>query len=403
MHETTVPDIERALGHEAFLRNLARSLVGSEDQADDLVQEAYVAALGADTPPRHLRGWLAGVVRRRAVGLWRRRDVEARHEPHVARDVELPSVAEVQAREALRRAVVEALLRVREPSRTALLLRYYEGLPPREVAARLDVPVETVRTRTKRGLAAMREDLDESQGDRTAWSAPLLASVGLGSATATLPGWVLGAVAAALLGGVVGLAALVASPGESQDDGLPGDEITVDGATPVDDGPGLAGRVSTEAGVEAAEGTARVVGRVLLGGEAVAATVALRRLATDAIHAWDAIEADFAALRRPPLRQREVHAGATFDLDRAPTGLLGCTNPATDYASGHNLFDEIDWQWLLAGSYYNFAVLEPDQITVTYPNGQFEVRDWEYRLSPDPQIRGDVLQAVSAENARFYR
>jgi hypothetical protein len=48
-------------------------------------------------------------------------------------------------------------------------------------------------------------------------------------------------------------------------------------------------------------------------------------------------------------------------------------------------------------------VLEPDQITITFPNGLYEVRDWDYQLSDAPQFRGDVLEAVSEQNARFFR
>jgi hypothetical protein len=57
---------------------------------------------------------------------------------------------------------------------------------------------------------------------------------------------------------------------------------------------------------------------------------------------------------------------------------------------------------MVAGSYYNYAVLEPDQITVTFPNGLYEVRDWNYKLAPNPRFRGSVLEAVSEQNARFY-
>lgn len=104
-------------------------------------------------------------------------------------------------------------------------------------------------------------------------------------------------------------------------------------------------------------------------------------------------------------------AAAVFDhrsshYDIVPTlmqGLLGCVNPPSDYASGRNLFDGVAWEWLLAGSYYNYAVLEPDQITVTYPNGRFEVRDWNYRIASRPQIRGEVLESVARENSRFYQ
>ena len=70
---------------------------------------------------------------------------------------------------------------------------------------------------------------------------------------------------------------------------------------------------------------------------------------------------------------------------------------------GHNLFEQREWDWMIAGSYFNYAVLEPDQVTVTFPNGLFEVRDWDYHLLGKPVFRGDVLEAVSEQNARFFR
>ncbi|HLF29869.1 MAG TPA: DUF3413 domain-containing protein [Xanthomonadales bacterium] len=102
--------------------------------------------------------------------------------------------------------------------------------------------------------------------------------------------------------------------------------------------------------------------------------------------------------------QRFEHRTSHYDV--VPTlmkDLLGCSNPAEDYASGRNLFDGVDWSWLLVGSYYNYAVAEPDQLTVTFPSGRFEVRDRDYQISSQPQIRGDVLEAASRENSRFYK
>jgi membrane-anchored protein YejM (alkaline phosphatase superfamily) len=104
-------------------------------------------------------------------------------------------------------------------------------------------------------------------------------------------------------------------------------------------------------------------------------------------------------------------AGVSYDhrtshYDIVPTlmqELFGCSNPAADYSIGTNLFDQQPWDWMLAGSYYNYAVLEPDQVTITFPNGLFEVRDWDYRLSRVPKFRGDVLEAVAEQNARFYQ
>ncbi|MBT8064498.1 MAG: sulfatase-like hydrolase/transferase, partial [Gammaproteobacteria bacterium] len=103
-------------------------------------------------------------------------------------------------------------------------------------------------------------------------------------------------------------------------------------------------------------------------------------------------------------------AGAVYDhrtshYDVVPTlmqDLLGCSNAVSDYSVGGNLFDGESWDWMVAGSYYNYAVLEPDQVTVTFPNGLFEVRDPDYRLLREPAFRGDVLEAVSEQNARFF-
>ena len=98
------------------------------------------------------------------------------------------------------------------------------------------------------------------------------------------------------------------------------------------------------------------------------------------------------------------HRSSHYDL--VPTlmeEVLGCTSPSSDYASGTNLFDQRNWDWLLAGSYYNYAVLEPDQVTITYPNGRFEVRDWNYRIAEKPVISGTLLESVAKENSRFYR
>jgi membrane-anchored protein YejM (alkaline phosphatase superfamily) len=105
-----------------------------------------------------------------------------------------------------------------------------------------------------------------------------------------------------------------------------------------------------------------------------------------------------------PGRGAQVVRHRTSHYDFVPTlmtGMFGCTNPASDYSSGTDLYSGREWNWLVAGSYYNYAVLEPDQITVTYPRGTFEVRDWDYRILENPEFRADVLQAIIDENQRF--
>jgi membrane-anchored protein YejM (alkaline phosphatase superfamily) len=107
----------------------------------------------------------------------------------------------------------------------------------------------------------------------------------------------------------------------------------------------------------------------------------------------------------PGIEARQVeHRTSHYDI--APTlmrRLLGCSNDYADYASGHDLYDGPQWDWLIVGSYYNYAVLEPDQVTVTFPNGTYEVRDNHYRLLDDPQFNGAVMEAVMRENTRFHK
>ena len=65
--------------------------------------------------------------------------------------------------------------RLAEPFRGTVLLRYFEGLPPREIARTTGVELETVKSRLKRGLQQLRTSLDASHGgSRRAWMVPML-------------------------------------------------------------------------------------------------------------------------------------------------------------------------------------------------------------------------------------
>jgi len=104
---------------------------------------------------------------------------------------------------------------------------------------------------------------------------------------------------------------------------------------------------------------------------------------------------------RPPARV----ARRTSHNDLAPTlltELFGCTNPPSDYASGHSLFSDAQWDWLVATSYREFAVIEPERVTVVFPAG-YEIRDRDYRLVRNPTLPRDGLRAAMQEMSRFYR
>src|SRR6185503_16110462 len=82
-----------------------------------------------------------------------------------------PSTDALAARADAEQIVIRAVLALDEPYRSVVLLRFFEDLPPRRIAERLGVPVETVRTRLRRALAKLREDLDGRVGGTEAWCA----------------------------------------------------------------------------------------------------------------------------------------------------------------------------------------------------------------------------------------
>lgn len=156
--------LEELLEHDSFLRALARSLLRDEAAADDAAQDAWLQAI--ERPPARPKPWLAAVARNLSFRAIRERVRRRRREAAAARPERVPSAAEVLERENARRDVVMALLGLEERYRSVVLLRYYEDLPPREIARRLSLPVETVRTRLKRALDALRGRLDREHGGR---------------------------------------------------------------------------------------------------------------------------------------------------------------------------------------------------------------------------------------------
>lgn len=82
---------------------------------------------------------------------------------------------------------------------------------------------------------------------------------------------------------------------------------------------------------------------------------------------------------------------------------LGCTTPATDFCSGKNIFTGSSWDWMIVGSYYNFAILEPGQTTISYPGGYFEIRDDMYNVISNEHLNRRVLKAALKESGRFYK
>jgi RNA polymerase sigma-70 factor (ECF subfamily) len=169
--------VEDLLRHRTFVRALARSLVHDDATADDVTQDTYVTALR--NPPADMttaRSWLARVLRRTVIDRLRSGARRTRRERAVADAEARESTLDAVARMETHRRLVSAVMTLEEPFRTTIVLRFHDNLEPRDVARRMDVPVETVRSRTRRGLDRLRAALDaEHDGDRGAWCLPVLA------------------------------------------------------------------------------------------------------------------------------------------------------------------------------------------------------------------------------------
>lgn len=155
--------------HGAELYRLALRSLRDPAAAEDAVQETFLRAWRArethDPGRGSLRTWLFGIARHVVVDAQRAR--AARPWLNQLADHEtLSESAEGRDRldPVLRRILVEeALRRLGEDHRTALVETYLADRPYPEVAARLGVPESTLRSRVFYGLKALRVVMEEME------------------------------------------------------------------------------------------------------------------------------------------------------------------------------------------------------------------------------------------------
>ncbi len=199
-------DVTALLAEAAWLTRLARSLVGSDD-ADDIVQETYAAALRTPPDPaRPARPWLrrvmVNVVRMRHRGRVRRDTRE--QASMLAEPVRSPEQLLERAR--VERTLADLVIALDEPLRSTVLLRYREGLSADGIAAQQDVSIATVRRRLSEAVQHLRAGMDERETSKTwrAAFAPFLVG-----RTASPPIWSVVMVNAATKIAIIAFAALL--------------------------------------------------------------------------------------------------------------------------------------------------------------------------------------------------
>lgn len=146
-----------------LLNYLVRLTLGDRRQAEDILQETYLRAWHflrhSDENVEGLRPWLYTVARRVLIDAGRKR--KARPAEVIVTDLrQIPGSDDPIERLLVGQTVRAGLKSLRSEHRTVLVESYYRNKSVREIAAMLDIPEGTVKSRTHYALRALRSAVD---------------------------------------------------------------------------------------------------------------------------------------------------------------------------------------------------------------------------------------------------
>ncbi|MFH0945253.1 MAG: sigma-70 family RNA polymerase sigma factor [Planctomycetota bacterium] len=245
---------EDLLAQAGWVRHLAGRLVVDPGLREDVAQQVMLVAL--ERRPAVLRpaAWLNRLVRNVAWQMNRAERARREYERHALEQEPAAPAEDLVAEAEPQRRIVDAVLALDEPYRTAVLQRFFRGRSAEEIAQREGVPAATVRSWLKRGLDQLRRRFgEEQQLNRSAWLALVLPAAGLKPAAAATAavltvGGVVMSVKAVISGlaviAVIAAAYLLGLPGGEPPGSTVGQPSAVsDASTP---GPATPGRPAGE-------------------------------------------------------------------------------------------------------------------------------------------------------------
>ena len=171
--ERRIPSVEQAiLPHLDAAYNLARWLTATDQDAEDVMQEACLRAIKffPGYQGGSARAWLLAIVRR-TCNTWLEKNrghdtttTSFDEELHSGRcDAMNPQV--MLQRKADRQLIRQALEELPVEFREVIVLRELEGLSYKEVAAVAEIPLGTVMSRLARGRQQLEQRLAASQSE----------------------------------------------------------------------------------------------------------------------------------------------------------------------------------------------------------------------------------------------
>lgn len=150
--------------HQAMVFSIAYHFLRDRAVAEEIAQDVFVqlySDLKKLDSPEHAVLWLRRTTVNRCIDHVRR----MRRRPEIGieslDDVAAPVVESDEWRSQRVRRLVSSLP---EESRMIVILRYQEGLDPKEIAALMKMSVNTVKSRLQRSLALLREKASVERG-----------------------------------------------------------------------------------------------------------------------------------------------------------------------------------------------------------------------------------------------
>ncbi len=146
--------------YQARLLGFCRQMIGSTEDAEDVLQEVFVnayKAMMADNREINLRPWLYRIARNRSLNHLRKPKADAQESMDMVPMVDAGSTAEkVHNREEFRQ-LLNDVTKLPESQRAALLLREIDALSYEEIAEAMDATVPSVKSLLVRARISLAE------------------------------------------------------------------------------------------------------------------------------------------------------------------------------------------------------------------------------------------------------
>jgi RNA polymerase sigma-70 factor, ECF subfamily len=162
--------------YNGILKALILRVIHNEAEADDLLQEIFMEiwnqAKNFSSQKGKPLGWMVTLARRRAIDGLRKKQAYARAEERLQNETEqqpdawVHNATEEEIVLSDTRHLIRNVIRGLPPAQQqAIDLAFFRGMSQREIAAKTNTPLGTVKTRLELGLKKIYDGLKELRGE----------------------------------------------------------------------------------------------------------------------------------------------------------------------------------------------------------------------------------------------